>query len=368
MKNKIYKYDFLIVGAGLIGTLTALALHLKKFKVLVIDNKKNIPIDRRTLAVNANSKDFLKQIGIWGMLKSKPQPIEKIIIKDYINIAPLIFSNSNEPMGNVIFNSELLKITTAKLEKFKILIKNVNLNINDLLPEKNILVNKKNYQFKKIIMSVGKNITSNPLNKRIIFNKGHYSYVGFFKHKKDHQNTAYEIFNQDGPLAVLPTPHINNNKSTFIFSSRTKTSFNNINSLIEKNFTKTHGQIFFDKLIFKFPITPHLQKSNSNFIFVGDSLKSIHPVAGQGWNLGIKDIQTLCELTEKYSLDFEDFNKIYYSKRIIESTVYLGFTSALNFLYENKKTINNNIIKIGYESLRAFKPLRELFIKQAMGR
>ena len=62
MKNKIYKYDFLIVGAGLIGTLTALALHLKKFKVLVIDNKKNIPIDRRTLAVNANSKDFLKNL------------------------------------------------------------------------------------------------------------------------------------------------------------------------------------------------------------------------------------------------------------------------------------------------------------------
>ena len=96
-------------------------------------------------------------------------------------------------------------------------------------------------------MSVGKNITTNPLNKKIIFNKGHYSYVGFFKHKKDHQNTAYRIFNQDGPLAVLPTPHINNNKSTFIYSSRIKTSFKKINSLIEKNFTKTHGQIFFDK-------------------------------------------------------------------------------------------------------------------------
>ena len=82
MKNKIHKYDFLIVGAGLIGTLTALALKQKKFKVLVIDNKNDTSIDKRTLAVNANSKDFLKKLGIWKMLKSKPQPIDKIIIKD----------------------------------------------------------------------------------------------------------------------------------------------------------------------------------------------------------------------------------------------------------------------------------------------
>ena len=92
MKNKIHKYDFLIVGAGLIGTLT-LWHYKKNFKVLVIENKNKIPIDKRTLAVNANSKDFLQQLGIWKILKSKPQPINKIIIKDYINAEPLIFTN-----------------------------------------------------------------------------------------------------------------------------------------------------------------------------------------------------------------------------------------------------------------------------------
>ena len=368
MKNKIHKYDFLIVGAGLIGTLTALALQKKNFKVLVIENKNKIPIDKRTLAVNANSKDFLKQLGIWEILKSKPQPINKIIIKDYINAEPLIFTNSKEAMGNVIFNSDLLKITLAKLESLKLLKKNINLNIDQILPSKTILIDKEKYQFQKIILGVGKNIISNPLFKSMTFDKGHYSYVGFFKHNKNHRSTAYEIFNQDGPLAVLPTPYIDNKKSTFIFSTRKKLSFNYLQSLIRKNFANSHGQIKMDKSIYKFPIRPHLQRNNKNFIFIGDSLKSIHPVAGQGWNLGVKDIQTLCNLTDQYPLDFQGFNSIYYSKRIVESTLYLSFTSILNSLYENKKMINQGIIKFGYESLRLLKPLRELFIKNAMGR
>ena len=103
MKNKIHNYDFLIVGAGLIGAIAALALVQKKFKVLVIDKKNNLPKDDRTLAVNANSIDFLKQLGLWNDLKSKPQPIDKIVIKDDINKQPLVFENEQETMGNVIF-------------------------------------------------------------------------------------------------------------------------------------------------------------------------------------------------------------------------------------------------------------------------
>ena len=53
MKNKIHKYDFLIVGAGLIGSIAALALVKKKFRVLVLDKENIIPKDSRTLAVNA---------------------------------------------------------------------------------------------------------------------------------------------------------------------------------------------------------------------------------------------------------------------------------------------------------------------------
>jgi 2-octaprenyl-6-methoxyphenol hydroxylase len=368
MKNKIHKYDFLIVGAGLIGSIAAFALYKNNFKVLVIDKEKIIPTDERTLAVNANSKDFLCNLGIWADLKSKPQPINKILIKDYINTLPLIFEDSFEAMGNVILNSEMLKIVREKLEDSKILKTNIDINLNSLLPNKTTVINKKNYSFKKIIISIGKNNNLSSSHGSIKFDQGHNSYVGFFKHSENHNNYAYEIFNPNGPLAVLPAPSNNKKKSTFIYSTKNKISFSQIQSLLKKNFKHTHGQLYFEKSIFKFPITPHLRKNNQDFIYIGDSLKSIHPVAGQGWNLGIKDIQKLIELSKTYPLDFDKFNSIYYSNRISESALYLGFTSFLNFLYENKNPINKRVIKVGYSALKYFKFIRILFIRQAMGR
>ena len=368
MKNKIFKYDFLIVGGGLIGALTALSLHKKKLKVLVIDNKIDISVDRRTLAVNANSKEFLSQLGIWNYLKTKPQLIKKIIIKDNINKEPLIFKNEKETMGNVIYNSELHKIIHQRLKNLRILKININGDLNNLKPNKTIYIENKKYSFKKIIISVGKKIISDVTQKSIIFDRGDHSHVGFFKHKNDHKSIAYEIFNKEGPLAILPCPSSSNRKSTFIYSSNFHTSVKKIQSLIYKNCLSSHGQITFEKKIYKFPITPHLTKYNKNCIYIGDSLKSIHPVAGQGWNLGVKDIQFLTKLVDQYPLESEIFNSIYYSRRIVEGCAYFGFTSLINFLYENQSNLNTNFIRIGYRGLKNFSIIRNLFIKQAMGR
>ena len=368
MKNKINNYDFLIVGAGLIGSIAALALIQKKFKVLVIDNKNSIYKDNRTLAVNANSTDFLKKLDIWSNLKTNPQPINKIIIGDDINLQKLIFENDQEPVGNVIFNKDIYQTVRKKLEKSKILKTNINFDTSNISPNKSLKINSKNYKFKKIIISIGKNIISDKSHKSIVFDQQHYSYVGFFKHTKDHKNIAYEFFTHEGPLAVLPSPNHNKKTSTFIYSSKEKTNKSKIQKLIYDKISESHGKLNFDSFIYKYPITPHILKNNKNYIYIGDSLKSIHPVAGQGWNLGVKDIQTLCNLLDQYSIESKNFNSAYYSRRIIESVVYLGFTSVLNFLYENKSSLNTQIIKLGFNSLVYLKFIRDLFIKQAMGK
>ncbi len=368
MKNKIFKYDFLIIGSGLIGAITAYALCKKNFNVLIIDKNDNNFKDNRTLAVNANSKELLEQLGIWNELKFKPQPINKIVIKDYINSSPLLFINKDSPMGSVIFNKELHKILIKKLKTLKALKTNTNLDLRNITPNKLIKIRNRNYKFKKIIVSIGKSINMSSGQKSIIFNKNHHSYVGFFNHENDHKNIAYEIFKKEGPLAVLPSPSKDRRKSTFIFSTNKDISYLDLKLLIKKNFNISHGKLKFDKLINKFPITPHLKKYDKNYIYIGDTLRSIHPVAGQGWNLGVKDIQTLCKLIEQYPLESKIFNSIYYSRRAVESVLYLGFTSLVNYLYENQNTVNKNVLNIGFRTFRNFRLLRDLFIKQAMGK
>ncbi len=366
MKKKIHKYDFLIIGAGLIGSLAALALHKKKFKVLAVDKVSKNRQDKRTLAVNANSKDFLTQLGIWSKIKSKPQSINKIIIKDYLNPNPLIFEDKIEPMGNVVFNREVLFEAKKLCSKNKILISEFNLDYNNIPKNKIITIREKKYQFKKIILSIGKNLNFN--TNIDSYNNQHFSHVGFFYHSKNHKNIAYEIFTKNGPLAVLPSPDKNNLMSTFIYSSKKDIKNYEINSLIKKNFNLSHGKINLVKDIFKYPIIVKINKLKSNFILLGDSFRSIHPVAGQGWNLGIKDIQTLCSLADQFSIEDNIINDIYFARRFLESVTYLSFTSSLNFLYENTNLISKNIIRIGYQGLSNFKIAKNIFVKQAMGR
>jgi len=370
IKNKIHNYDFLIVGAGLIGSLTALSLLKKNYKILIIEKNQSINNDSRTLAVNANSRDFLINLGLWSKISRNSEPINKIIIKDYINTDNLIFDNPGEPMGSVIYNYELLKLSRRQLEKKKcILYYNFLMNKSDFNKEKNFIFKNKKFNFKKIIFTLGKSHESLLDIKKFSFKSKQQSYVGFFNHKKSHNNIAYEYFTKIGPLAVLPAPNNNKNLSTFIFSSQKKINEFSLRKILTKNFQSTHGQLYFKNKSIKFQLHPHISKSHLNkHILIGDTLRSIHPVAGQGWNLGVKDIQKFCETLDQYSLSHQNFNDFYYSKRYIENVSYLSFTSLLTAIYDNQSNFNSSIIKIVFSTLVNFQSLRNLFIKQAMGR
>ena len=367
LKNKIHKYDFLIVGGGMIGCLTALSLLKKKFKVLVIDKGDLSINDSRTLAVNAKSRDFLKNLNLWNKLKHM-QPIKNIYIKDYINLKDLIFENKEEDMGTVIYNKELLSNARKILLDKKSIYKNINISLPDLVQSKKTIISNKKIEYKKIILTVGKFFNNELIIDKKIFDEGHVSYVGFFNHTKNHQNNAYEIFTLKGPLAVLPAPNKNQKYSTFIYSSKTDRQIN-FQKLIFDNFKKTHGKIFLNKNIKNFAVAPHISSPIKNdLLLFGDTLRSIHPVAGQGWNLGVKDIITFLNLLDRYSIDDQNLNKLYYARRKVDSFAYLSFTSLLNLLYENDGNLNKFIIKFGYKSLLKIPFLKNIFIKQAMGR
>ena len=367
MKKKIHKYDFLIVGAGMIGCLTALSLLKKKFKVLIIEKGDLQSDDERTLAVNAKSRDFLKSLNLWNEIK-ETQPIKNIYIKDFINSKELIFENRHEDMGTVIYNKELLSRTRKILLDKKLLYKNINISISDLLKSKKATILGKKTEFKKIILTAGKLFNNNFIIDRKSFAEGHTSFVGFFNHTKNHQNKAYETFTSNGPLAVLPAPDKNQKYSTFIYSSKTDKNIN-FQILLSDNFKRTHGKIILNKDIKNFNITPHISVPIQNdLLLLGDTLRSIHPVAGQGWNLGVKDISSLINLLDQLAVDDPNLDKIYYARRIVDSFAYLSFTSVLNSLYENENIFNKALIKLGYQSLLKISFLKDIFVKQSMGR
>ena len=367
MKKKIHKYDFLIIGGGLIGSIAAVALQQKNFKVLVIE-KNSKSSDNRTLAINSNSKSFLTSLGLWRNFKEKPENINKIVIQDYLNKEPLVFKNTQRPLGYVAYNQEILNKAKNKLRKTNSLIENFEAPLNKILIAKKFEFKNNFYEFKKIILCLGKNFNLPEIINKISFHSKHKSFVGFFDHSKNHHNIAYELFTKNGPLAVLPAPNFNKKHSTFIFSTKKDLSKIELDNLLKRSFRDSHGSIKLHTKISNFNIYPHISNVlNNNYILMGDMLRSIHPVAGQGWNLGIKDIQTYCDLLDTYNVNDFQLDKIYGSKRLVESSTYLGFTSILNGMYENESPVSRLIIKSVYQTLLKVGFVRNSFIKQAMG-
>lgn len=375
MKNKITKYDFLIVGSGLIGSLMALSLISQKFRVLVIEKKKITPssyTDNRTLAVNANSRDFLRSINLWDQKSSNSMEIKRILIKTFLSDEELVFQNPNESMGTVVFNKNLLIKAHKSLFKSKSLIDNTTIDLKSLKTNHPIIFNKNKFSFNKIIIAAGKELIAQLEDINHIFGSSKYrAHVGFFKHSNHHNNTAYENFTKEGPLAILPIPSLNNNQSTFIYSTSNKISFSKMQNILNKYFKKTHNKIVLSKKIYEYPINPYLI-SQKNFlkdlILIGDSFRSIHPVAGQGWNLGIKDIQSLNSTLRTEGINSENFNKIFYARRKLDSYLYFYFTELINKVFDSQTTLTNIIGKICFNSLNKISFLRKSFIKQAMGR
>ena len=169
-KNKIYNYDFLIIGAGLVGSLTAISLLKKNYKVLVLEKNKSIRNDRRTLAVNANSRDFLKSLGLWSKISKNSEPIDKIIIKDFINDDNLSFDNPDEPMGSVIYNCDFFEYQekSYKIRNVSCFMIFKQLIVN-LMQKKLYLLITKKFNFKKIILTLGKNYNQKLGIKKIFF-------------------------------------------------------------------------------------------------------------------------------------------------------------------------------------------------------
>ena len=153
MKNKILKYDCLIVGSGLLGSLLGIALIKKKYKILIIE-KENLSnrafSDQRTLAVNANSRDFLQSINLWEKLNNQSTNIEQISIKTFLNSDELVFKDQKESMGSVIYNKELLSIAHKFLINQKSIIDNTLINLNQLKVDDNIQIKKKITLLKKL--------------------------------------------------------------------------------------------------------------------------------------------------------------------------------------------------------------------------
>ena len=334
------KQRICIIGDGLSGLTSAIVLNnLPNIEVHLILRKLHKKQDKRTTAISESSFNFLKN-NLKNLNSKMFWPSKNIDLFYETNLKKINFLNLREEEKNLMYifeNNKIKKILLNEIKKKKIktFYKDIK-KLNDL----------KDYEL--IILCLGGNskIYSNIAKGRSI--KKDYNEIaitGYVKHKIKNLNTS-QFFLREGPLAILPF-----SKDNFSFVWSLNKDFYNINA---KNIIKITKNRILDVLqpkkkikisnVQSYPITLSLKSkySDKNVLILGEGLHTIHPVAGQGFNLVIRDIKTLKKILNYYaSLGISIRNshalKDFYDLRKPENTITgLGVDMTHNFFKANK--------------------------------
>ncbi len=386
--------DVAIIGGGLIGAAAAISLSDLGVNVVIIEKKSNFSNlknydDKRTIAISEGTKKFLSKINVWEDLGFYSQPIKKIKIIDrnFTNILDFDNSRRDSNLGYILKNQILINKLYKKLIKKK----NIKIINNDQVYKiehnsENIITlsNKHKIQSKLLIAADGKNSPTRSMLKTTYFKKNYNkkAFVINITHTANHNAVAYEFFNKFGPLAILPMKkETNNYSSSIVWTNDTeyleelsKKADTNIINVLEKHTSGVIGNIKTINSKNLFPITAHI---NSKFyerrlIYIGDSAHSIHPIAGQGWNLGMRDVNSLLKVSKKHlnlglNLGSNNFCKEYHEDTFYDAYRLYQVTDKLDNIFLNSNKITTIIRSLGFDFLKNNKNFKNFISDFAMG-
>ncbi len=383
-----------IVGGGLIGLATAYALSKLGLTVVVLEkkllsNQKYKKNDIRTVAISEGTKDFLNKLSIWEKLEKHAEPIKKIKVVDRKLTNQLNFDNLRRKsnLGYIVKNQSILNIFYKEIFRKKNIkiFDNIKIKRFETFNKNSIILTEKNvFKSDLIIAADGKKSLIKNLTKQTYFEKNYNktALVANITHSEDHKNIAYEFFLKNGPLAILPMQKENKSYvSSIVWTNENKflksLLYSDNKNLITVLNQKTQGTIGnITEILSKqtFPLSAHLNTSffNNNLIFIGDSAHSFHPIAGQGWNLGMKDIESLFNIVKKYQYLGIDIGTKIFCKEYHESTFYRAFrlyqvTDKLDKTFRKNNIVFNFLRSSGINLLQRNPKIKNMISDFAMG-
>ncbi|MBK2267596.1 FAD-dependent monooxygenase [Francisella philomiragia] len=309
------KYDVAIVGGGIVGLLTSLALARTGCSIIHIEKDElEVKNDNRSIAVSYSSIAFLNTLGLWDKVASKTQTIKKVHVSDKgrYGRAEIFAKDENLPfLGAIAPMRELLAVALHNVAENENIEKAFKTNVVSL--QKNAddysLVVEQEQQDKIIQASliIACDGASSSIRKMLNVGAQTTDYkqdavVFDIQTDLDNDNTAFERFMTDGVLAMLPKSKTTMGCVWTVDREDSKAKLNlgkkEFEELVQDRFGYRLGQIEVATKPAVFPL--YLVQSNEvykdNVLFFGNALHFLHPVSGQGMNLSIRDIGFLYDL------------------------------------------------------------------------
>ena len=386
--------DVIIFGGGLVGLVLASALDSSGLSTIVVDPADPAPrttaaFDGRTSAVSSSSMRMLETIGVAEHLAEPGCPILTITVADGLKPGGLHFEpDDDEPLGFMHENRHLRAALQARAEArpnawllWKSKIADVNRGDHGVV----VALEDGRKLFAPLLVAAdGRN---SPMREaagiRVArWRYDHQAIVSVLRHERAHENVAYEIFYPTGPFALLPMNDDKGGHRSAIVWSVPEDDAAGWLSLNDEDFAAEAqaamggfvGRIEMLAPRSSFPLGFHhaAQITAKRLALVGDSAHAIHPIAGQGLNLGFRDAAALAQVLvegARLGLDLGDRQLLdrYQRWRSLDSLSVAVATDSLTRIYGVPGKTASAIRRFGMGLIERVSPIRNRLMNEARG-
>ena len=386
------QFEVLIAGAGLSGLSTALALAEAGAELAIIDrfDPRRTPkarIDHRTTAISLSSRRLLTALVAWKDVAATASPILDILVSEAGQHFSMHYDHrevGDEPMGHIVDNHALKLALIDRLQQHSAVTFLDPGSISSLsthAAEASVTTESgERYDASLIVGADGRGSSVRELAGIRISEHpyGHTSIVDTLEHELPHNNLAHERFLPGGPLALLP---LSGNRSALVWTDQhavserlAKLPDTLFNAALMERFGDSLGAIRAVGPRRLYPLSLVLAETNvaDRVALVGDAGHAIHPIAGQGFNLGLRDVAALAEVIEdafELGLDIGSAGVLgdYQKRRGFDVMSMVAATDGLTRLFSNGIAPLQGLRSLGLGLVQRVGPLKRGAIRHAMG-
>lgn len=394
MQDNEQAFDVIIVGGGLAGNCLGIALSDSGLQVAIIEAHAreeilHSPMGDRALALAAGTIATLESMGIWQGIQTKATPITDIHVSDRGHFGKVRLSANKQKVdalgyvitardienhvAGLVDNTTITQICPARLVGLMSDDKAVNVSIKQ--GEESLCLSAK--------LLVGADGGSSSVRKLLDITQktteyGQTALVTTVKATRPHRNVAYERFTESGPLALLP---IGKNHCSVVWTRSNEDaealmsgSENGFMEALQQCFGYRLGQLSLAASRRAFPVSliraDRMQSGRA--VIIGNAVHQLHPVAGQGFNLGLRDVVQLADMLlnqhgQGAGIGSATFLNDYVTAREKDHRQTIAFTDTLVRLFSNDWLALAAARNVGLTLLDHIPAVKSLLSRHAMG-